>query len=151
MQRMMLLMLFLGLGLLTGCSQGNDPVTVEARELSTDEVSAYFARQGLELHSVEVRPENVFQRELNGRKPLVFLLDEQELVIYQFATAGEREAGWADFEQHTATADLVPYKAYQEQSLLVFYIHDEGVVGQELYRRVEKVIPGLLELKESGA
>jgi hypothetical protein len=152
MQRMMLLMLFLGLGLLfTGCGQGNDPAKVEARELSADEISAYFETHGLELHSVEVRPENIFQRELNGRKPLVFLLDEQELVIYQFATAGEREAGWADFEQHTATADLVPYKAYQEQSLLVFYVHDEGVIGQELYRRVEKVIPGLLELKASGA
>ncbi|WP_310829970.1 hypothetical protein [Paenibacillus pedocola] len=152
MRRMILLMLFLGLGLLlTGCGHGNDPVKVESRELSADEISAYFARQGLELHSVEMRPENIFQGELNGRKPLVFLLDEQELVIYQFATAGEREAGWADFEQHTATADLVPYKAYQKQSLLVFYIHDEGVIGQELYRRVEKVIPGVLELKESGA
>ena len=58
MQRMMLLMLFLGLGLLTGCSQGNDLVTDEARELSADEITAYFARQGLELHSVEVRPGN---------------------------------------------------------------------------------------------
>ncbi|QSF44163.1 hypothetical protein [Paenibacillus tianjinensis] len=147
-----LILLLLGFGmLLTGCGRGTDPVKVEARELSADEISAYFARQGLELHSVVVHPENIFQGELNGRKPLVFLLDEKELVIYQFATAGEREAGWADFEQHTATADLVPYKAYQEQSLLVFYIHDEGMIGQELYRQVEKTIPGLLELKADGA
>ncbi|WP_054942786.1 hypothetical protein [Paenibacillus ihuae] len=147
-----LLLLLLGFGmLLTGCGRGGDTEETAARVLTAEEISAAFAGQGLELTSVEVRAENSFQRELKGRKPLVFLLDEQELVIYQFATAGEREAGWADFELHTATADLVTYKAYQEQSLLVFYIHDEGMIGQELYRQVEKTIPGLLELKADGA
>lgn len=150
MQRILLL-LFLGLGmLLTGCGQGKDTAKVVARELSAEEISAVFAKQGLEMHSVEGRPENIFQRELNGKKPMVFLLDEKELIIYQFATAEEREKGWADFENKTATADLVTHRVYQEQSLLIFYLHDDGTVAQTLYRQVEKVIPALLKLKEDG-
>ncbi|MNC43449.1 hypothetical protein D3C75_923100 [compost metagenome] len=146
---MLLLLLSFGL-LLSGCGRNNEAADARSRELRAQEIADYFTRQGLEMHSVEVQPENVFQRELNGRKPLVFLLDEKELVIYQFATAGEREEGWADFENKTAAADLVTHKVYQEQSLLIFYLYDDGTVAQVLYRQVEKLIPGLLKFRESG-
>lgn len=143
-----LMLLIFGV-LAAGCGQGNNGSVEGLRELSTDEITAAFTGQGLELQSVDVREESIFQRELNGREPLVFLLDEEELVIYQFAGDGEREAGWADFEKHTATADLVQHKVFQEQSLLIFYVHDEGMTGQALFRQIEQVIPELLKLRES--
>ncbi|WP_042203045.1 hypothetical protein [Paenibacillus camerounensis] len=149
-RRIAVLLMLLVIGLLvTGCSQGGNVADTGLRELSAEEITAAFSEQGLELSSSEVRAESVFHRELNGRKPLVFLLDEEELVIYQFAGVGEREDGWADFENQTATADLVQHKVFQEQSLLIFYIRDEGMTGQALFRQIGLVIPGLLKLRES--
>ncbi|MNB97488.1 hypothetical protein D3C75_447170 [compost metagenome] len=150
-KRIAVLLLILVTGILvTGCGQSNSVTdTAELRELSADEITAAFSEKGLELSSSEVRAESIFHRELNGHKPLVFLLDEEELVIYQFAGEAEREAGWADFENQTATADLVQHKGFQEQSLLIFYIHDEGMTGQALFRQIGQVIPGLLKLRES--
>lgn len=149
-KRITVLLMLLIFGVLSaGCSQGSNETGIELKELSADEITAAFTGQGLELQSVGVREESIFHRELNGRKPLVFLLDEEELVIYQFAGNGERKAGWADFEKHTATADLVQHKVFQEQSLLIFYVHDEGRTGQGLFRQIEQVIPELLKLRES--
>ncbi|KUP21566.1 hypothetical protein [Paenibacillus sp. DMB5] len=148
-KRIVILLMLLVIGILvTGCSQSNNVTVKELRELGADEIAVVFAEQGLDLCSSEVRAESVFHRELNGREPLVFLLDGEELVIYQFAGDGEREAGWADFENRTATAELVQHKVFQEQSLLIFYIGDEGKSGRVLFRQIEQVIPELLELRE---
>lgn len=148
-KRIVILLMLLVIGMLvTGCSQSNNVTVKELRELGADEIAAVFAEQGLDLLSSEVRAESVLHRELNGRKPLVFLLDGKELVIYQFAGDGEREAGWADFENQTATADLVQHKVFQEQSLLIFYIRDEVEAGQALFRQIGQVIPRLLELRQ---
>lgn len=120
-KRIAMLLMLLVIGILAaGCSQSDRVTDAELRELSAEEITAAFSEKGLELSSSEVRTESVFHRELNGRKPLVFLLDKEELVIYQFAGEGEREAGWADFENQTATADLVQHKVFQERSLLIF-------------------------------
>lgn len=47
-----------------------------------------------------------------------------------------------------ASADLVQPKVFQERSLLIFYIRDEGKTGRMLFRQIEQVIPELLELRE---
>ncbi|MBY0013569.1 hypothetical protein H7K49_24105 [Paenibacillus typhae] len=149
-KKIVVLLMLLVIGILvTGCSQSNNVPVKELRELGADEITAVFAEQGLDLLSSEVRAESVFHRELNGRKPVVFLLDREELVMYQFAGEEEREAGWADFENQTATAELVQHKVFQERSLLIFYIRDEGKTGEALFRQIEQIIPELLELRES--
>ncbi|MDF9844114.1 MULTISPECIES: hypothetical protein [unclassified Paenibacillus] len=51
--------------------------------LSTEEISAVFAGQVLELTGVDVSEKNVFQQELNGHTPLNFLL-EQSLLLFIF-------------------------------------------------------------------
>jgi hypothetical protein len=114
-----------------------------------EEVIAVFAGQGLNLQRGGEVPGSVFQKELNGVKPQMYSLNGVDLPLYQFSSAEERAAGWKDFGEQTAAADLIPYKAYQEDRFLMFYIHGgsaaEGIkFNEKLDKQLKAAIQGLI-------
>lgn len=152
MYRKIVVLLLLSLIVLAGCSRGDEAGGTRAKELTAGEIAGAFAGQGLKLIQTDLRPESVFQRERNGRAPMVFLLKNEEISVYQFPAAEGREAGWDDFEEHTQTADPVPYKAYQEKSMLIFYVQDSGqAVEQELNAKISRAIAAMLSLAHQDA
>jgi hypothetical protein len=101
------------------------------------------------LQAGEEVPGAIFQLELNGLKPQVYSMDGVELSLYLFASAEERAAGWEDFGEQTAAADLIPFKAYQEGAILMFYIHGESAAegqkwNEQLDKRLKAAIRGLI-------
>lgn len=152
MYRKIILLLVLSFSVLTGCTKGDETAPNQANVLAAEAVITAFDGQGLELTQAEVRPESIFQIELNGQVPLVFLLNGEEISLYPFPEAKEREAGWNDFEQRTRTADLVPYKAYQKESVLLFYVQDSGgAVEQELDDKISRAIAAMLSPADKDA
>lgn len=152
--RLMVLVLLVGLVLLAaGCGKVKNSVPEEARALSQEEVMAAFAEQGLMLQQGEEAPGSIFQLELNGRKPQLYSLNGVELSLYQFPSAEERAAGWKSFGEQTAAADLIPYKDYQEGSILMFYIHGESAAegqkwSEELGQQMKAAIQGLITAEQ---
>ncbi|WP_249900413.1 hypothetical protein [Paenibacillus sp. PK3_47] len=138
--------------MLTGCGHSDEAGGARAGILTAEEIVAAFEGRGLEVTQADVRPQSIFQRELNGQEPLVFLLNGDEISLYPFPSAEEREAGMEDFEQHTRTADPVPYKVYQEGSLLLYYVQDFGqAVEQELDAKIKGAVADLLLLADPEA
>ncbi|WNS43448.1 hypothetical protein [Paenibacillus sp. MMS20-IR301] len=148
--RMLILVLSIGLCLLAaGCGMTESSAPERARILTQEEVTAVFADEDLLLLEGEEVPGAVFQLELNGVKPQLYVLNGVELPIYQFSSAEERAAGWKAFGEQTATADLVPYQAYQEDSILMFYVHGESVQeglkwNGQLDRQLKAAVQGLV-------
>lgn len=148
--RMLILVLSVGLGLLAaGCGKAENSATEQNRVLTPEEVTAIFADQDLTLLKGEEVAGAIFQLELNGHIPQVYILNGVELSLYQFASAEERAAGWREFGERTAAADLIPHKAYQEESVLMFYIHGESAAEGEkwngqLDQQMKAAIQGLI-------
>lgn len=149
---LMIIMLVLTAGLtllLAGCGKAENSPRERVRVLSQEEVVVVFAEQNLALQAGEEVPSSIFQLELNGLKPQTYSLDGVELSLYQFASEEERSAGWKAFGEQTAAADLIPFKDYQEGSVLMFYIHGEsGAEGQkwngQLDMQLKAAVQGLI-------
>lgn len=152
---MMIIVLILTAGfalLLAGCRQAENSAPEQVRVLSREDVIAVFADQGLSLQTGEEVPGSIFQLELNGLKPQVYSMDGVELSLYLFASAEERAAGWGEFGELTAAADLIPFKAYQEGAILMFYIHGESAAegqkwNEQLDKRLKAAIRGLIAVE----
>jgi hypothetical protein len=150
MLRIIILTLSIGLGLLgPGCGRADNSAPEQVSVRSAEEIIAAFAGQGLNLQRGGEAPGSVFQKELNGVRPQMYSLNGVDLPLYQFSSAEERAAGWKDFGEQTAAADLVPYKAYQEVNFLMFYIHGESAAegikfNDKLDKQLKAAIQGLI-------
>lgn len=105
------------ISVLSACSQQDakeEPITLE-------EVETAITEQGLVLNKADLPSENAFIQELNGVSPKAYFIDGATLSLYVFSSVDVREKGMDDFEEKTATAELVAHKTYTNKNILVFY------------------------------
>lgn len=73
------------------------------------------------------------------------------MILYQFSSAEEREAGFREFEHNTAAADLVAHKVFAEGPLLLFYTPaDASAVKKETHNSIQAALAVLHTLAENG-
>ncbi|MNI59927.1 hypothetical protein D3C73_1151120 [compost metagenome] len=134
----------------TGCSQAGEKATGEVKLHSAEKIIAVFAEQELTLKKSEPKAENVFEMKLNGRTPQVFALNGKQVILYQFASAEDREEGWVEFGKRTATADLIPFNQLNEGSLLLFYVHGIHPADDEIHDRLAAALKALSSMEDTG-
>ncbi|WP_226682928.1 hypothetical protein [Sutcliffiella horikoshii] len=127
------LLIFAGLlAILGGCTkQEQDPIK---DPISLDEVFEVLTEQGFTLEENEnSSTESVFTLELNGVTPEVYSLEQNMLSIYIFPSSTERANGIVDFDEKTATMELIEHQSYGINNFLVFYVSENEKLQKDLY------------------
>lgn len=127
------LFLILIISVLGACSQletqedhpNTDQITIEQIENTLTE-------KGLRLEGSNLPSDNVFIQQLNNVNPILYFIDGKTLSIYVFSNEQERENGMLDFEEKTATAELVSHKIYAIQNILVYYVDGNEVTTNKI-------------------
>ncbi|MEA3318620.1 MAG: hypothetical protein U9Q88_01240 [Bacillota bacterium] len=127
------LLIFVGLlAILGACTiQKENPVK---DPISLEEVLDVLNEQGFIIEEDKNSPtESVFAQELNGVTPEVYSIEENMLSIYIFASPTERAQGIVDFEEKTATMELIEHHSYGINNILVFYVSEDEKLQKDLF------------------
>lgn len=78
--------------------------------------------------------DSLFGMKLNGVKPKSYTLNAKPLFIYIYIydSVDERKKGFEDFRDKTASSNVVSFKLYEVENVLLFYVH-----GQDLSTELE--------------
>lgn len=127
------LLIFVGLlAILGACTtQEKNPIK---DPISIEEVLEVLNEQGFILEKNEnSSTESVFTQELNGVTPEVYSIEENILSIYIFPSSSERAKGMVDFEEKTATMEVIDHQSYGINNILVFYVSGDEKLQKYLY------------------
>jgi hypothetical protein len=128
---------------LNACSsQQNVKEELKEESVTTDyiilvEVETAITEQGLVLEEADLPSENAFIQKLTGVSPKAYFIGGKTLSIYVFSTDDEREKGMEDFEEKTATMELVAYKTYTNKNILVFYTEGNEETNSKLSMAID--------------
>ena len=121
-----LLIALSSLFLLMGCQEN------PRNDITLDEILSSFKEQKLELQNNQVNRDSLFGMKLNGLKPKSYTLNVKPLFIYIYDSVDERKKGFEDFRDKTASSNIVSFKLYEVENVLLFYVH-----GQDLSTELE--------------
>ncbi|NMH73604.1 hypothetical protein HF078_10995 [Bacillus sp. RO2] len=125
--------LFIFVGLLAILAACSAQKTVED-PISEGEVVEVLTEQGFILEKSKKYPtNNVFTQVLKGVTPDVYLLDGNLISIYVFSTSKERAEAVVEFEEKTATMELIDHQIYGLNNVLVFYVSAEERLQKDLF------------------
>jgi hypothetical protein len=88
---------------------------------SREDIIDALEKQGLTVTKGEKNPKSKLQMTLRGIEPQVYTVNSEELILYHFPSQHEQQEGWADFLNKTVTADVVAFKNYNMDSLLLLF------------------------------
>ncbi|QHE51520.1 hypothetical protein [Pontibacillus sp. HMF3514] len=109
-----------------------NPSVSHTQNLSLEEVTETFNKQGLSLEDIDLPKRNVFTREYNGVTPKTYSLQNRALTIYIYQTTHDRIKGMEAFKNATAAASLESYETYTAKNVLVFHGGESESVKQTL-------------------
>lgn len=112
--------------LIVGCQQQPN------QRITLNNVVTSFEAQQLELKANKDRKNSILGAKLNGVKPAAYLLDDLPLYIYIYGSSDKRKKGLKDFQEKTATMNMVSFTVYEKGNVLIFYVH-----GQNLNTKLE--------------
>lgn len=119
--------------LLSAC-QSKDPDAITLEKLL-----AAFEEQGLSLKKSAIN-DSIFGMNLNGVKPVMYELEEKLLTIYIYPSSTERQRGWEDFQNKTATMNVVSFEVYEVKNVLIFYVYEQEEIESVIDTNISTVI-----------
>ncbi|TYS67756.1 hypothetical protein FZC76_14435 [Sutcliffiella horikoshii] len=127
------LLIFAGfLAILGACTTQEQELIKEP--ISLKEVLEVLTEEGYNLDEKEnIATESVFAQELNAVTPEVYSIEENMLSIYIFASPTERAKGIVDFEEKTATMEVIEHHSYGINNILVFYVSEDEKLQKDLF------------------
>jgi hypothetical protein len=127
---------------LGACSQQGaeeEPSLDKNPDITLEEVETAITKQGLELEEADLPSGNAFIQELNGVSPKAYFIDGRTQSIYVFPTVEARENGMDDFEEKTATMELVIHKTFTNKNILVFYVEGNEETNTKLKTAINEL------------
>ena len=107
--------------LLIGCQTSSN------ERLTADDILQLFEQHHLTLTEAKRDTNDMIGMKLNGVKPNAYLLDEKPLYMYVFRSTNAVQDAIKEFNEKTATANLVSFNVYTKDNVLLYYVH-----GQDL-------------------
>ncbi|MEK3933672.1 hypothetical protein MKY41_00010 [Sporosarcina sp. FSL W7-1349] len=108
--------------LLTAC-QASD-----SNAITLEEVLSSFEEQQLSLNKSKIsKDSNFFGMKLNGVRPFSYELDGKMLLVYIYNIKDEREKGWEDWREKTASVNTVSFNVYETNNVLLFYVYEKDL------------------------
>jgi hypothetical protein len=129
------ILLFFILTLITACSTVTKDNNLNSEISSVDDSSHIkeedvvnvLKENHVELIETEFSQNNTFGTKLNNVEPGSYKLSEKRLFIYEYKTEEDREKGIKDFNEMTATMNLVSYNMFVKRNVLIFYVHEQDL------------------------
>jgi hypothetical protein len=94
--------------------------------LRKKEVVKVLEDKGVRLVEAEASA-SIFGSKLKNVNPGSYTLDEKSFFIYEFKNENDLEKGLREFEEKTATMDLVSSSMFRKRNILIFYVHGQDV------------------------
>ena len=110
--------------------------------------------EALEQQQVSVqlmanKEKSLFTQELQGQKPKTYLLNDKLLSVYTFNRSSDRSKARELFSEKTATQNVVSYNLYEQNTLLIFYVHEQNLSVTAPYdEQIRKALTQIREDKE---
>ncbi|MDN4607681.1 hypothetical protein [Sporosarcina highlanderae] len=118
----------------------------DSSHIKEEEVVTALQENGVKLAEAEF-PNNVFGQKLGNVKPKTYELSGKPFFIFEFKTEIERENGEKEFDEKTATMDLVSSSTFIKRNILIFYVHEQdfnsGNVPFE--KEIQEALDGISE------
>lgn len=123
--------------LLTACQTAN------SHAITLEELLSSFKEQQLTLEEIN-SSNNIFEMKLNGVRPSSYELDGKMVFVFIYNSTKEREKGLEDFDDKTATVNLVSYNFYEVKNALIFYVYEDEL-NIEVDNKIQNAIRKLNE------
>lgn len=76
---------------------------------------------------MEKKEKSIFTQDLNGEKPKTYLLNDKLLSVYTFDRSKDRSKARQQFNEKTASQNVVSYELYEQNTMLIFYVHEQNL------------------------
>lgn len=97
-----------------------------------------FDKLNIEYTKQKIKSKEVFGKSYNGTKPDVYEVEGKAMLFYVYNSVAERDKGLEGFHKYTENANLVSFRVYEMQNILMFYVY-EDVLNQELDNQIEDI------------
>ena len=95
---------------------------------------------------MEDKEKSIFTQDLNGEKPKTYLLNDKLLSVYTFDQSSDRSKARELFSEKTASQNVVSYNLYEQNTLLIFYVHEQNLSVTAPYD--EQIRKALTQIRE---
>ena len=103
-------------------------------------------QQQIPLQMKANKEKSTFTQELQGQKPKTYLLNDKLLSVYTFNRSKDRSKARQRFYEKTASQNVVSYELYEQNTMLIFYVHEQNLNVTVPY--VEQIRKALTQLGE---
>lgn len=97
----------------------------DSSHITEEDVVTALKEKDVDLIEAEFSQTDIFNTELNNVEPGTYMLSEKLFYIYEFETEQDREKGLKEFNEKTATAELVTFSTFVKRNILIFYVHEQ--------------------------
>ncbi|MBS4220316.1 hypothetical protein KHA96_18605 [Bacillus sp. FJAT-49711] len=101
--------------------------TKDSNAITLEETLSLFDEEQMSLKVSNVRDSKIFGMKLNGVRPSFYELEGKLLLVYIYDSNDKREKGLQEFHNKTANFNVVSYKVYEVNNLLLFYVFNENL------------------------
>ena len=95
---------------------------------------------------MEDKEKSIFTQDLNGEKPKTYLLNDKLLSVYTFDQSKDRSKAKQQFNEITASQNVVSYELYELNTMLIFYVHEQNLHVAIPYD--EQIRKALIQIEE---
>jgi len=107
--------------------------------LSLELVEESLRTQGLEINKAERIEENIFHQDLNRLEPIIYNLSEGQISVYVFQNEYEVDSAIDQFNESTATMNLIGYEIYKARNVLMFYAGGNDEISAKIDQAVREM------------
>jgi hypothetical protein len=107
--------------------------------LSLELVEESLRTQGLEINKAERIEENIFHQDLNRLEPVIYNLSEGQISVYVFQNEYEVDSAIDQFNESTATMNLIGYQIYKARNVLMFYAGGSDEISAKIDQAVREM------------
>ncbi|WP_043931289.1 hypothetical protein [Bacillus sp. EB01] len=107
--------------------------------LSLELVEESLRTQGLEINKAERIEENIFHQDLNRLEPVIYNLSEGQISVYVFQNEHEVDSAINQFNESTATMNLIGYQIYKASNVLMFYAGGSDEISVKIDQAVREM------------
>jgi hypothetical protein len=111
------------------------------------DVVKVLEENGVRLVEAESSTVSIFGSKLKNVHPGSYTLDEKPFFIFEFENEKDLEKGLSEFEEKTATMDLVSSSMFRKRNILIFFVHGQDVSSMTIpfAKEIQEGLDSLME------
>lgn len=118
----------------------------DSSHITEEEVVTALQDNGVTLVEAEFK-KNVFGSKLRGVKPGTYEVSGKPFFIFEFKTENDLVKGKKEFDEKTATIDLISASMFEKRNILIFYVHEQDVNSNSVpfEKEIQEALVNIIE------